>query len=344
MPIVNQSMIAKELNVSRATVSKALKDTDDISVEMKKRVRDLAEKMNYIPHYHARRLHSQKTKTIGVVVPDVSNTFFSYAIDGIMDVAVNAGYHIILTVLREKSEIEKTNLLNLLSMRVDGLLVAVSRETKKNQIFLKVKRSEVPLVFFDRAIDNLGFCYVGIDDKIAARKLIDFVIRCGFTKIGHLAGSLNLAIGKNRYAGYLESLKRNRLPIRPEWIIQGRFEREDGYRGFKEIWKASEKPEVIFAANDHIALGVYDAMREIGISVPDQVGVVAFGHHVFAQMLTPKLTIINVDPYFLGKKAMELMLNCIKEEKGCRSRVLIDAEIEIGESLRISDTVERVGL
>jgi LacI family transcriptional regulator len=335
MPIVNQSMIAKKLNVSRATVSKALKGTDDISADMKKRVLDLAEKMNYIPHYHAKRLHSQKTKTIGVVVPDVSNSFFSYAIDGIMDVAVSAGYHIILTVSREKSEIEKTNLLNLLSMRVDGLLVAVSRETKNTQIFQKVKRSEVPLVFFDRAIDKLEFSSVGIDDKNEARKLIDFVVRCGFTKIGHLSGSSNLGIGKNRCAGYIESLRRNRLPVHPEWIIEGGFEREDGYRGFKEIWKASDKPEVIFAANDHIALGAFDAMREIGVSAPDQVGVVAFGHHAFAQILTPKLTIINVDPYFLGKKAMDLMLNCIRETKGCRSRVLINAEIEIGESLRV---------
>ena len=342
MPIVNQSMIAKELNVSRATVSKALKGTDDISVDMKKRVQDLAEKMNYIPHYHARRLHSQKTKTIGVVVPDVSNTFFSYAIDGIMDVAVNAGYHIILTVSREKSEIEKTNLLNLLSMRVDGLLVAVSRETKKNQIFLKVKRSEVPLVFFDRAIDELGFSSVGIDDRGAALKLTNFVVQCGYRKIGHLAGSSIIGIGKDRCAGYLDSLKQNRIPVRRDWIVEGGFDRKDGYRGFKTIWNSSEKPEVIFAANDHIALGVYDAMREMNIAFPDKVGVVAFSHHDFAQILNPKLTIINVDPYLLGNKAMELMLTCIGEGKGCMKKILVDAEIEVGESLRVPESVGRV--
>jgi LacI family transcriptional regulator len=341
LPIVNQSSIAKQLNVSRATVSKALKDDDDISTEMKIRVRELAEKMNYIPHYHASNLQSKKTKTIGVVVPDVANTFFSYAIDGIMDAAIQSGYHIILTVSREKTEIEKKNLLNLLSMRVDGLLVAVSMETSKTQIFRKVKLSEVPLVFFDRAIDELKFSSVGIDDQAAARKLIDYVIQSGYTKIGHLAGSSILSIGRNRCKGYLDSLIHSQIPIRHEWIVEGGFEREDGYRGFKELYKNNEKPEVVFAANDHIALGAYDAIREIGLSTPDDIGVVAFGHHDFAQILTPKLTIINVDPYHLGKKAMDVMLGCIHEENGCRKKVLIDAEIEIGESLLTPRPVER---
>jgi LacI family transcriptional regulator len=335
MPIVNQSDIARKLNVSRATVSKALKNTPDISDEMKRRVRELAEKMNYIPHYHARRLHSQKTKTIGVVAPDVSNSFFSYAIDGIMDVAVRSGYHIILTVSREKSEIEKTNILNLLSMRVDGLLIAVSKETQKTQIFQKVKRSDVPLVFFDRAIENLGFGSVGIDDRNAARKLIDFVIRCGYTKIGHIAGSSAIRIGRDRYAGYLDSLRSHHIPVRPEWITEGGFDRSSGFDGFKKIWNYPEKPQMIFAANDRIALGVYDAIREKSLSVPEDVGVVAFGHREFARILTPSLTIINVDPYDLGKRAMELMLRCMQGEKGCGIKELIDSEIEVGESMKV---------
>jgi LacI family transcriptional regulator len=335
MPIVNQSDIARKLNVSRATVSKALKNTPDISDEMKRRVRELAEKMNYIPHYHARRLHSQKTKTIGVVAPDVSNSFFSHAIDGIMDVAVRSGYHIILTVSREKSEIEKANILNLLSMRVDGLLIAVSKETQNTQIFRKVKRSDVPLVFFDRAVENLGFGSVGIDDRSAARKLIDFVLRCGYTKIGHIAGSSAIRIGRDRYAGYQDSLRSHHIPVRPEWIVEGGFDRKDGSDGFRKIWQSREKPEVIFAANDRIALGVYDGIRERHISLPDEIGVVAFGHREFARILTPSLMIINVDPYDLGKRAMELMLRCIQGKAGCGTKELINSDIEIGESMNV---------
>jgi LacI family transcriptional regulator len=339
MSIISQSTIAKKLNVSRATVSKALKDADDISAEMKKRVWDIAEKMNYIPHYHAKRLHSQKTNTIGVVVPDISYSFFSFVIDGIMDIARLSGYHIILTVSREKADMEKDNILTLLSMRVDGILLAVSKETRDIGIFKKIQRSDIPLVFFDRAMDHLGFSSVGIDDREAARKLIDFVVRCGYQRIGHLGGSLTTDIGRNRRAGYVDALKKNKIPVREEWIAEGGFTRTDGYRGFMKIYQSNILPEVIFAANDQNALGAYDAMKELGILFPETIGVVAFGHHEFAKIITPSLTIINVNPYDLGKKAMEMMLQRIEGEGIGNKKIFIPAEIEIGESLRIPEHI-----
>jgi len=339
MPIINQSTIAKKLNVSRATVSKALKDTDDISAETKKRVWDMAEKLNYIPHYHAKRLHSQKTNTIGVVVPDISYSFFSFVIDGIMDIARQAGYHIILTVSREKSDTEKDNILTLLSMRVDGILLAVSKETSDIQVFEKIQRSNVPLVFFDRTIDNSNYNSIGIDDRKAAHKLIDFVVQCGYQHICHLGGSFLTDIGRNRRDGYIDALNYNHISIREEWIIEGGFTREDGYRAFMKIYQNGPLPEVIFSANDQNALGAYDAMKELDILFPETVGIVAFGHHEFAKIITPPLTIINVNPYDLGKRAMEMMLRCIEGEKICSKKMFIPAEIEIGESLRIPDHV-----
>ncbi len=339
MPIVNQSTIAKKLNISRATVSKALKDADDISAEMKKRVRDMAEEMNYIPHYHAKRLHSQKTKTIGVIVPDVSNSFFSYTIDGIMDVARLSGYQVILTVSREKTDAERDNILTLLSMRVDGILLAVSEETKDTQIFEKIRRTNVPLVFFDRTMDFLNFSSIGIDDREAARKLIDFVVRCGYRHIGHLGGSPLTDIGRNRRDGYLDALKSHQIPVHTEWIVEGGFLRSDGYHSFMKLYQNGPLPEVVFAANDQNALCAYAAMKELGILFPETVGVVAFGHHEFAKIITPSLTIINVNPYNLGKKAMEMMLQCIAGEEKYAKKVFIPAEIEIGESLRMPEYV-----
>jgi DNA-binding LacI/PurR family transcriptional regulator len=338
MPIVNQNHIAKKLKISRATVSKALSNADDISVEMKKRVRDLAEKDNYIPHYHASNLQSKKTYTIGVVVPDISNSFFPFVIDGIMDVAQNSGYHIILTVSREKTDLEKKNILKMLSMRVDGILLAVSKETRNTQVFEKVRRSEIPIVFYDRPMDNLDFSTVRIDDRAAARKLINFVIQCGYKEIGHLAGSSIIGIGRDRCAGYIDALKGNKISIREKWIIEGGFTRTDGYKGFRQLQEQGTLPKIIFAANDQIALGIYDATREIGIKIPDDIGVVAFGHHEFASVLSPSLTIINVNPFNLGKKAMELMLQQINKEKSTQS-VFIPAEIEIGESLLVPKTI-----
>lgn len=335
MAIINQSTIAKKLNVSRATVSKALKDADDISAEMKQRVWDLAEKLNYIPHYYAKRLHSQKTNTIGVIVPDISYSFFSFVIDGIMDIAGLSGYHIILTVSREKAETEKDNILTLLSMRVDGILLAISKETQDTQIFEKIRRSNIPLVFFDRAMDYDKFSTVGIDDRDAARRLIDFVVHCGYSRIGHLAGSLLTDIGRNRRAGYLDSLNNNGIPVRAEWIIEGGFTRADGYRTFMKMAQNEPLPEVVFSVNDQNALGAYDAMKELDILFPETIGVVAFGHHEFARIITPSLTIINVNPYDLGKKAMEIMLRRIGGQDMGHKKILIPAEIEIGDSLKM---------
>ncbi|HVO72814.1 MAG TPA: LacI family DNA-binding transcriptional regulator [Ignavibacteriaceae bacterium] len=339
MPIVNQTHIAKKLKISRATVSKALSNADDISEGTKKRVRDLAEKDNYIPHYHASNLQSKRTNTIGVVVPDISNSFFPFVIDGIMDVAQNSGYHIILTVSREKADLEKKNILNLLSMRVDGILLAVSKETRSTEVFEKVRRSEIPIVFYDRTMDNLGFSTVRIDDRAAARKLIDFVIQSGIKEIGHLAGSSIIGIGRDRCAGYIDALKNNKISIRDEWIIEGGFTRMDGYHGFKQLQGKGTLPKVIFAANDQIALGVYDAVREIGFKIPDDISVVAFGHHDFANVLSPSLTIINVNPFNLGKKAMELMIQQINKQKSTQN-LFIPAEIEIGASLCIPKAVD----
>jgi LacI family transcriptional regulator len=339
MAIITQSTIAKKLNVSRATVSKALKDADDISAEMKHRVWDMAEKLNYIPHYYAKRLHLQRTNTIGVVVPDISYSFFSFVIDGIMDVAGLSGYHIILTVSREKADTEKENLLTLLSMRVDGILLAVSEETSDTQIFEKIRRSNVPLVFFDRAMDDFKFSSIGINDRDAAQRLIDFVVGCGYQRIGHLAGSLLTDIGRNRRAGYVDALNKNQIPVREEWIIEGGFTRTDGYRGFMKMVRHRPLPEVVFAVNDQNALGAYDAMKELGILFPETMGVVAFGHHEFAKIITPSLTIINVNPYNLGKKAMEIMLRRIGGQDLGYKKILIPAEIEIGDSLKIPEQV-----
>ena len=334
MAIIRQTDIAKILKVSRVTVSKALKGDQDISIQMRRKVRRTADKLGYIPHYHASVLQSRKTKTIGVVVPDVSNSFFSYAIHGIMDVAQRSGYHIILTVSRENAALEKENIYTLLSMRTDGLLVAITKETKDKGIFTTVRRTGTPLVFFDRALEHVPFSSVGIDDRAESKKLVEHLVSCGYRKIAHLSGSALIAVGRDRCQGYLDALKRHRLAVHPEWIVEGGFERGDGYSGFKKLWSQPEKPEAIFMANDHIALGAYDAMREMGIRVPEHVGVAAMGHEEFAELMSPALTIIHAAPDLLGQKAMELLLCEIQKTGSKRQKIMLPAELQVKASTR----------
>ncbi len=336
MAHITQNDIAKILNVSRITVSKALRDHPDISRGMKERIRQVAEELGYIPNMTATSLHTRRSGTIGVVVPDVTNSFFSFAIHGIMDEATRHGYHIILTVSRENVDIERENIRNLLSLRVEGLLVAVSKETQKNSIFEKIKKNNVPLVFFDREIENSGFSSVGIDDRSAATRIVEYAVQQGYTRIAHLAGSSRSAIGRQRLAGYLSVLRKYDLPVNQHWIIEGGFDRTSGYQGFKKILKHGDLPEVVFAANDRIAQGTYEAIAEAGLTIPDDIGVIALGHTEFAKVLSPTLTIIHVSPQELGRKAMELLARQIEEgipEKP--TRIQLETSLLINQSLII---------
>ena len=336
MAIVKQSDIAKELNVSRITVSKALNNQADISLDMKRKVRETAERLGYIPHFHASTLHNSKTQTIGVVVPDVSNSFFSYVIHGIMDAAQESKHHIILTVSRENADSERQNIMTLLSMRVDGLLVAISKDTKDTAIFETVRRTETPLVFFDRVIEDIGFSTVGIDDYKAAVELVQHMVDVGYRKIAHLAGSSAIQIGRERCKGYLDVLAANGFDIRDEWIIEGGFTRRDGFVGAQKLIQGRELPEAIFVANDRVAQGAYAALKDAGLKIPDDIGIAGFGHSEFADLLSPSLSIINVGPDQLGRKAMQLLSDEIHSPTKYKvSRIHVPTDLQIKKSTKL---------
>jgi LacI family transcriptional regulator len=306
---ITQRDIANELGVTRITVSKALSNSSDISLDMRENVKRIAREMGYIPNHNARNLHHNKTNTIGVVVPDVSNSFFSFAIDGIMDSAAKHGYHVMLTVSRENANIEKENILTLLSHRVDGLLVAISKDTTDRTIYDTVKKREVPLVFFDRAMEGNEFSSVGIDDRTAALNLVAYVVKRGYKKIAHLAGTLTIGIGRDRHSGYLDALKKFNIPMKEDWIICEGFDKTSGYNGCRKLLERDTRPEVIFASNDRIAQGAYIAIKEAGLKIPEDIGVVALGHREFAELLSPTLTIIDSSPEVLGQIATEVLVD-----------------------------------
>ena len=308
---IRQSDIAKELNVSRVTVSKALRDHPDISTGMKKKVSKVAKEMGYVPNLIATQLNSRKTFTLGIVVPDLENSFFSYVVDSMIDYATEKKYHVILTVSREKEIQEQHNIENLIGMRVDGLLICLSQETKDRQIFSQVKKMKIPMVFFDRAFENIGFPTVVFDDKAGARNALDQIIKSGYTRIAHFAGYSSVNIGRERIEGYELALKNHKIPLRKDWILEGGFELKDGYDSFMKLFKLGELPEVIFTVNDRVALGAYKAARECGIKIPSDLGVFGYGFIETTDLFQPPLTIINQDPRKMGQKAISLLLDMI---------------------------------
>ncbi len=325
--------IAKILNVSKVTVSKALRDFPDISLEMKKRAKQVAEELGYTPNYIARNLSIKKTYTIGVVVPDIANLFFATAIHGIINSASEKDYQIILTVSMENDEIEKKNIKKLLSMRCDGLIISISQNTSDLEIFKAIRKLEIPVVFFDRVLDGLGFSSVVSNDRAGAIIAVEYLIKSGYTKIAHLAGSSKTEIGKERCIGYKIALQKHGIPIRKEWIIEGGFNKKDGYEGFKKLYENNKLPEVIFTANGLIAAGIYTGIKEVGMSIPEDISVMGFGYNEFTNFLSPPLTIMCEKPGILGSKAMDLLAEELENPDISKPRrIVVPLELEVHKS------------
>jgi LacI family transcriptional regulator len=331
---ITQQDIASRLNVSRITISKALRDHPDISPEMKEKVKIAVHEMGYSPNLIARQLTLQKTFTLGIVVPDLENSFFSYLTDSIIDAATEREYHIILTVSREKEEIENRNIRNLIGMRVDGLLVCVSQFTSNPEVFEYASRTGIPLVFFDRTIKGTGFSCVAFDDTRGTLEAMNTIIAAGYSRIAHFAGYSATSIGLDRCNGYKKALADNGIPLRDSWIIEGGYEIEDGSRAFEKLYSQGELPEIILAVNDRVALGAYKAIRRAGLKIPDDIGLIGYGFSDTAQLFSPTLSIINQDPRKMGRMAANMLIDEIQGNRDIKHlQILIEEDFQWNSSV-----------
>jgi LacI family transcriptional regulator, galactose operon repressor len=335
-PHVTLSDIAKQLNVSKVTVSKALRGHPDISRETTRLVKKVAEELGYTPNFAARNLSSRRSHTIGVVVPKIAHFFFSSIIEAIYDEAFYNNYDIALTVSQENAEREKKHIETLMAMRVDGLIVSITQETKDTAIFKKVLSRNVPLVFMDRVLEMEGTSQVTVDDKGGAIKAVELAIANGYSKIAHIGGYTEINIGKDRYDGFVEAMQKHRLPIDPDWVIHGGFGEDDGYQGFMKIYRTGRMPDFIFAVTYPVALGVYAAAAEVGVRIPEDVDIICFGSASINKFLKPAMTYIDQPTRTLGKAAVDLVLEHVRETEDYRPKF-----VEVPTELVIRDTCIR---
>jgi LacI family transcriptional regulator len=321
--VITLKDIAEDLNISKVSVSKALRDHPDIGAETKRLVRETAERLGYVPNYIARNLSSRQSKTIGLVVPKIAHHFFASAIETIYNTAFDNKYEIIMTVSQEKVENELIHLQTLLSMRVDGLIISVTEQTKDISIFETVKKRGIPLVFFDRVIEGLGFSTVTADDEQGTYDAITEVINSGYTKFAHLAGYSYTNIGKNRLNGFRNAMKDNNLKVPEHWVVETGFAEGDGYKGFMKLFRSGELPEVIFTVTYPVALGVILAAQEAGISIPGDLQIVSFGGSIYNRFVAPSISYIDQPSEEIGQKATELLLYEIKNPEMREERHIV---------------------
>jgi LacI family transcriptional regulator len=224
--------------------------------------------------------------------------------------------------------------MNLIGLRVDGLLVCVSQETADHKVFEYVRRVKIPLVFFDRAIKELNFSYVAFNDKIATIEALNQLISGGYTKIAHFAGYSSTSIGSERCNGFREALINKKIPIREDWIIEGGYEIDDGIRAFEKLSATGELPEIILAVNDRVASGAYKAIRKTGLKIPDNIGILGYGLSDTARLFSPTLSVIDQDPRKMGRIAVNLLIDEIQGiSQNSRTEILIDVDFQWNTSI-----------
>ena len=302
--------IARIIGISPSTVSRALKDHPDINVDTKKAVNDLANKLKYRPNAVALSLKNSRSNTIGVIIPEIVHYFFSSVISGIEDVASQKGFTVIICQSNESYDREVANSRALLSHRVDGILVSISKETYSFDHLTDLQEGGIPLVFFDRIAPEINADQVVIDDMEASYKATRHLIETGRKRIAHFAGPQSLVIGRDRLQGYLNALTEAGLPIDNRLIIEA-----DTYEKARNavigMIDAGNVPDGIFAVNDLTAIGAMQTIQKKGFKIPDDISIVGFSDGRFSGITDPNLTSVDQHGYEMGTTAAEILFQRI---------------------------------
>lgn len=306
--------IARRLGISKSTVSRALRDSSEISETTKKQVLALAQELRYSPNPIALSLLKNKTYTIGMIVPELSNPFFSIAISGVEDIAYSRGYHVMIYQSHESYERECMDTRHIATRRADGLVVSVASQTSDYQHFVELQEKNIPVVFFDRIAEDIQTHKVLVNDYQGAFDATAHLIAHGCRRIAHIAGPMSLSISRNRLNGYLDALRQHGLSPREEWIVSCEYSQVEGTERAYQLMALRERPDGIFAASDRIALGVHWALRQLGYRIPQDVALVGFSNLPISSLVEPALSSVAQPAFEMGQQAAELLLQLIESK------------------------------
>ena len=309
--------LAKELGISTATVSRALKDYPDISAETKRKVLELAKKLNYRPNSIAAGLRKSETHIIGVIIPEIVNHFFGKVIKGIMEVAYDKGYKVMLCQSDEDYEKEVTDANALLSSRVDGLIACLGTHTHQFDHFHDFIDAGIPVVFFDKTAPQIRDCSkVIIDDRLGAFNAVESLIEEGCTRIAHLKGPGEAFTFQNRLQGYKDALAKHGIPFDPSLIRECRELTHSTARSVaRDLAGMPVPPDAVFAATDQLAIGAMVGLKEMGKSIPEDVAVIGFSNWEVGEAVDPPLSSVAQPGFEMGKLSAEILLREIQATK-----------------------------
>ncbi|MBV7508417.1 LacI family transcriptional regulator [Bacillus sp. sid0103] len=323
--------VAKMANVSTATVSRVISNAGTVKKETAEKVLEAIKELNYQPNMLARQLRRSETKTILVVVPDITNTFFSAVLRGIESVAIENGYQVLLGDARNDVESETSFLTILGQKKADGLILLTARTDQK---ILEDLSQDYPVVLACEYYEGSKLPTVSIDNVSSARKATEYLISLNHKRIGHISGPLNIVVGRDRCRGFYQAMAQHGLSVDPSLVQEGEFSFESGFNLMMKFLSLENPPTALFAGNDEMAMGAIKAAKSKGLRVPEDLSVVGFDDIQFASIFEPALTTVAQPTFDMGQKAMRLLLKLIKDEEIEKDQFILPDKLIVRESCK----------
>lgn len=325
--------LAKQLNISVATVSRALRDLPDIHPDTKKAVLELAAELDYQPNVLATSLVKSKTKTLGLVVPDLGYHFFSTITKHIEEAAIKAGYSLLITQTQESYEREIINIQNLLRSQVEGIIISLSRETKNFDHLIRLQKRGMPLVFFDRNSEDILASKVMVDNEVSAYEAAKHLIDNGCKRIAFVAGPSNVSVSNQRIEGYKRALRAHQMKVDDKLIIHSDYYADTATRLTLELMGVKNPPDGIVVVSDRLALGVLVALKQLKLKIPEQVKIVSFNNEPICSVVSPSISSVAQPLETIGKLATELLIEQIESKTEFEPQIrVLKTELVIRES------------
>jgi DNA-binding LacI/PurR family transcriptional regulator len=312
--------LARMLGMSKSTVSRALRDQYDVNPETRRKVLELARKLDFETNTLAASLREKRSYIIGVVIPSFSIPFYSIALGGIQEAAAASGYNVMVCQSDEKYENEINDINFLLKSRVDGILVSLSRETSDFKHLIKLKNRGIPVVMFNRVMEEADLPMVLIDDYKSAFDATKYLIDSGCRKVAHISGPASLLMSQKREQGYFDALNQSGLKYVEAWIEESDFSMESGERAMDMILQGENLPDAVFCVCDAVAFGAMKKIREKGFRIPEDISVMGFTDEPVASLVSPPLTTVSQPIREIGQQAAQLLLEYIHDIKSPHNR------------------------
>jgi LacI family transcriptional regulator len=329
--------IARRLNVSVSTVSRALHDHSSIGLRTKMQVQQLARELNYEPNQTAISFKQGRTYTIGVILPNLGEEFFSIAINGIEDVATNNSYTVLIGQSHDDVEREKKILDTMRKHRVDGLIVSLSKNTDSYEHFEALKNYSIPVVFFDRVPDTGNAYTVSCNLRESSSKLVDWLVERGHDSIAFIKGPNTMSPSQERLNGYLDGLKKNQLPVKDEYIVQTDLTKAKNLEAIEKLLQLKKRPAAVIAFNDYVALDVIKRCRQEGLKINKDIFFVSYANLPVTSYLDDRpIASVEQFPYQQAEKATEVLLHLISKDEAPPTirRIVLESKIILHEEIR----------